>query len=358
MKLENLGWNQAFSHSFAQNSTHGRFPARVTFASRDRWRLIGADGEYSAVLSGKSRNVHDMEFPVVGDWVTASATGDSGAVIHGVLPRRTILARGSSGGRKTRDGASQAKQVLAANVTCAFIVCGLDRDYSPRRVERYLAMCYGGGVVPVVLLNKADIGEDAEGRALEISRVAPGVEVLTICAHHPADIQRVAVFLHPGHTFCLLGSSGAGKSTLLNGLFGTEMQSTGEVSLATNKGRHTTAHRELFTLPGGALVIDTPGLREVALPGEEGLGRAFSEIEEISLACRFRDCSHAGEPGCAVMAAVERGEIPRERWESYERLKREAAHRRAASERGALGVEKMRWKTISKDIRRYFRSKD
>jgi ribosome biogenesis GTPase len=245
------------------------------------------------------------------------------------------------------------EQVLAANVTASLIVCGLDRDYNPRRIERFIALSYGGGVQPFVLLNKADLCADASEKAAEIERLSPGVPVLPLSAFVPSDVARVRGLLHPGDTVCLLGTSGAGKSTLLNALSETPVQNTLPMSTATGKGRHTTTHRELFVLPGGLIVIDTPGLREVALGAGADLEQTFPEVERLAAHCRFRDCTHEGEPDCAVAAAVERGELSGERWESFQRLQREMRHQQHAADPILAAKEKARWKMIHKSLKHH-----
>jgi ribosome biogenesis GTPase len=361
MKLEQLGWNPAFEESFACEPGVDVFPARVAFASRGICRLLGpefgAEGECAATLSGKARNDPRGVSPVVGDWVAARRIDADTALILAVLPRQSVLARGGSGGRKSDDGAPTGEQVLAANVNTSLIVCGLDRDFNPRRIERYIALSYGGGVQPVVLLNKADICPDAGERADEVARLAPGVDVVALSAKEGLGVDRVRSLLGPGVTVCLLGSSGAGKSTLLNALSTTPAQSTGSVSDATGKGRHTTTSRELFVLPGGIIVIDTPGLREVALADGEGLNLAFPEVEELAQRCRFRDCAHEGEPGCAVRDAVGRGEISEERWGSFLRLQSEARYRERVADTHKTVVEKARWKSVSKTVKQFYKMK-
>lgn len=357
MKLEQLGWNSAFDESFAREGREGSFPARVAFASRGICRLMGSDGEFTATLSGKSRNEHQGVAPVVGDWVAARQVDADTAVVLAVLQRQSVLARGVAGGRKSQAGAAPGEQVLAANVNTSLIVCGLDQDYNPRRIERYIALSYGGGVAPVVLLNKADICPDADARAEEVALLAPGVEVISLSAKEGQGVERVRSLLNPGATVCLLGSSGAGKSTLFNALSSEPSQATASVSDTTGKGRHTTTSRELFLLPGGIILIDTPGIREVALVDGEGLELAFPEIEALAQRCRFRDCSHNGEPGCALLKAVETGELSEARWESYLRLQNEVRHRERVAETSRVAVEKARGKPIAKAVKQFYKLK-
>jgi len=247
---------------------------------------------------------------------------------------------------------------MVANVDVAIIVCGLDRDYNPRRIERYVTLAWGGGVEPVVLLNKADLRLDADLRAEEVRALAPGATVETLSALDGAGIDMVRALVPPGRTACLLGSSGAGKSTILNGLMGGERQRTGETSETTGKGRHTTTHRELLLIPGGGVMIDTPGLREVALIADEkGLSAAFSPIEELAQRCRFADCSHTTEPGCAVLRAVAAGELDTDRLASFHRLGREISYHQAVEATSSARVERDKWKSIKKEVRRLYKGR-
>lgn len=352
MELEKLGWNQAFKNKFAQNSSTGDFPARVTFASRGHYRLAGEGGEHWAGLAGKLRGDGGAPHPVVGDWVRAREVGEGVAVINGVLTRESSISRGAPGSRKSGKTPS-GEQVIAANVTKSFLVCGLDRDFNPRRIERYAAISWGGGVTPAVLLNKADLCDDAAGPELLARTAAPGVEVVVLSATDRAGVEIVRALIGPGDTVCLLGSSGAGKSTLLNALLNGEVKATGAVSGATGKGRHTTTDRELFLLPGGGMAIDTPGLREVALGGESSVEDAFPEIAGQG-GCRYPDCTHTVEPGCRVRLAVEEGRIAPERFESYLKLQREARFRERAADATLAVAEKKKWKAVSKAVKRFY----
>lgn len=358
MELQNLGFTRACQDYFALFSgDEGLFPARVSFASRGHFRIIGETGDFMASLSGRARNGVSAFIPVVGDWVAARDAGEGLAVIHEVMPRVSVLSRTSPGGRRSREGMSQGTQALAANVTKSLIVCGLDRDFNPRRIERYAALSYGGGVSPVVLLNKADLCADAASAAHEAALAAPGAEVLTLSALDGSGVEVVRSLIGPMDTVCLLGSSGAGKSTLLNALLNDERRETSAVSGSTGKGRHTTTDRELFFLSGGGLIIDTPGLREVGVAFGDGLLETFPEVAEFSLSCRYADCSHAGEPGCAVTEAVAEGKISRERYESFLRLKKESEFRQRAGDSSFAAVEKKKWKAISKEIKRFYKDR-
>lgn len=299
----------------------GGFKARVAACYQGLYRIIGEEGEFLAELSGKFRHEASSSSaePVVGDDVLADLPVGEGAhaILRRVLPRKSVFVRRSAG---TEHGI----QVVAANVDTLFLCMALDRDFNLRRLERYLAVAWDSGAVPVVVLTKADLCVDLEGM-LEAARcVAPGVEILSVSSLEEEGWRVLEAYLLPGRTVAFLGSSGVGKSTLINRLLGEELLRTRETSRG-GKGRHATTTRELFLLPGGAAVIDTPGMRELGLEAAD-LERAFAEIAELAGGCRFRDCTHGNEPGCAVRTAVEEGRLDGERLASYLKLKKEGAY--------------------------------
>jgi ribosome biogenesis GTPase / thiamine phosphate phosphatase len=321
MSLKALGWNSYFEACWGEYNGLGLVPARVVSQQRGLWRVAGDFRGCWAAPAGKLR-AHAEEngalWPSVGDWVGVECVAAGGrAVIHGVLPRRSQFVRKVAGRRVE-------EQVLAANVDVALVVAALDGDFNLRRIERYLAQCWESGARPAVVLNKADQCGDTAARIADAERVGMGVPVFAVSALTGLGMQALDAFLAAGQTVVLLGSSGVGKSTLLNRVLGREAQSTRPVRESDSRGRHTTTSRELFALPGGALVIDTPGLRELQLWGaEEGVAQAFADIEELATKCRFRDCGHAGEPGCAVQAAIDAGELDAGRLENLKKLQRE-----------------------------------
>ena len=318
--LEDYGWTEHTASAFAPFAAEGFEPGRVFLQHNRIYTLYTAAGETEAETTGRlryhARGAEDL--PAVGDWVVMRRTArEDKAKIHDLLPRRSKFSR-KAAGRETEE------QVVAANVDTVFLVTGLDRDFNPRRVERYLIMAWESGAEPVVVLNKADLVEDADARREEIGRVAPGVPVLLLSAKRGEGVEQLLPYTGRGRTVALMGSSGVGKSTIVNRLLGSEVQRTQEVRIGDERGRHTTTHRELFLLPGGGLVLDTPGMRELQLwESAEGLGEAFTDVETFAAQCRFSDCAHGREPGCAVREAIRRGELPRERYASYEKLKRE-----------------------------------
>lgn len=342
MNLEQLGFSDFFQNQLDPASS--LVPARVVRLAPHECQLRSAEGDLTAHVPAR---VAAERAPAIGDWVLVDAETQP-PVIDRVLERRTAITR-QSAGRRTQ------AQLIAANVDLVFIVTGLDGDFNLRRIERYLAVVYDSGARPVVLLTKAGICEDADELLAEAESVAPGVDVhaIDVLAGIGADVP--SGYLEPGITAALVGSSGAGKSTLLNHLLGEQRMATGAVREGDDRGRHTTTHRELFWLEEGGAVIDNPGMRELALWLEhDGLSHAFSDIEDLARACRFGDCTHEHEPGCAVVAAVESGELDPDRLDSYQRLAAEAE----ASERRRDVAQQRAWERKgSKMIKEVLRHK-
>jgi ribosome biogenesis GTPase / thiamine phosphate phosphatase len=351
--LEDLGWDASWAAAFLPFQAAGRQPARVVAAHRDAWILATTGGDRDAVVSGRLRHeaLGPGDLPAVGDWVAFA--GASPSVISAVLPRRSVF------GRNRDDGKTAGDQVLAANVDVAFVVAGLDGDFNLRRIERYLAVAWSGGAMPVIVLNKADVAADLLGQRMAAGAVAPGVEVRAVSALSGEGLEELAAeHLARGRTAVVLGSSGVGKSTLVNALLGRERLRTGAVREDDSRGRHTTTHRELVRLPGGALLIDTPGIRSLGVAGAaDGLGTTFSEVTDLATGCRFRDCRHDGEPGCAVLAALADGTLDPRRLESHRKLEREAAHVARTLDPRLRAAERQRWKAISASVEIVMRHK-
>ncbi len=348
MTLESLGWNETFASQFAVHREQGLEPARVAREDRDRYLVLDAAGERLAVLAGRFR--HDAtsraEWPAVGDWVAVRAEAGT-TQVHAVLARTSAFVRDDP-------GRAVEAQVVAANVDAVFLVCGLDADFNPRRIERYVATAWESGAQPVLLLNKADLDADPAARVAEVEALAPGVPVLALSALEGAGLDALAPWLGAGRTVALVGSSGVGKSTLVNALLGDERQATGAVREDDSRGRHTTTHRELVPLPGGALLLDTPGMRRLDLWLDgEGLDGAFPEIAEFARSCRFRDCSHEREPGCAVRAALQSGALAAERWESWCKLQRELRWLETRQDAAARAAEEKKWKAITRSMKHH-----
>jgi ribosome biogenesis GTPase len=345
--LEQLGWTPEWASAFASIDKEGLEPARVLEERKDLHRVAAARGELWAVTAGRLRHAAagPDELPAVGDWVAVEAPAEGRSRICAVLPRRSTLMR------KTALRRTEA-QVVAANLDTVFCMTSLNRDFNPRRLERYLALVWESGARPVVLLNKADLCGDVEARCTEAEALALDVPVHAVSAREGVGLDALEPHLGAGETTAVIGSSGVGKSTLINRLLGEERLTVKEIRTDDDRGRHTTTHRELVRLPDGALLIDTPGMRELALwEAEDGLEQAFQDIEELAASCRFRDCRHAVEPGCAVRTALDDGSLDAERYAGYAKLKRELAHlARRRSEREFLDT-KRRWKRITLAMR-------
>jgi ribosome biogenesis GTPase / thiamine phosphate phosphatase len=318
LHLESLGWDASFADSFRPHEDDGLAPARVAVEHRSEYVVYSPHGELKAELSGRLR--FDGEHPAVGDWVAVSPYDESRALIHAVLPRRTAFVRKAS----SAEGRQTEAQVLAANVDVVFVVTGLDGNFNLRRLERYLTLAWESGAQPVVLLTKSDLCEVVEARVCEVESVAFGVPVHPVSAPTGDGVELVRSYVPAGRTAALLGSSGVGKSTLVNALVGEELLATREVREDDSRGRHTTTHRQLVLLPGGGLVLDTPGMRELQLwDADAGLDTTFADVQEHASQCRFADCAHGREPGCAVRAALAAGTLELERFESWRKLQRE-----------------------------------
>ena len=319
--LARLGWGADFEQEFEQYESAGLVPGRVAVQHRGAYDVLAADGEVRAGLPGKL--LHDAgdkaDLPAVGDWVAVDAPVGGQSTIRAVLTRRTAFVRTAASDQHR----ISEQQVVAANVDTVFLVSALAEDYNLRRLERYLVLAWESGAEPVVVLTKADLCDDPLALLLQTEQVAVGVPIHLVSNVTGEGIDELAPYLAPAQTVALLGSSGVGKSSLANRLLGREAQPT--KSLAEDgTGRHTTVSRQLIPLPGGALLVDTPGLREVQLwDAEEGIEQAFADVDELAADCRFNDCAHQQEPGCAVQAAIDEGRLPRERLESYRALQRE-----------------------------------
>jgi len=342
MNLSKLGWNSTFEKIWNQLERGAHYPGRVIEVQKNTWKVASERDECLAQLSGRlwHRLVNSRDWPSVGDWVEAEA-----GMIFDVLSRQSKLSR-KAAGRRTDE------QNIAANIDTVFVVTSLDGDFNLRRLERYLTIVWEGGSQPVIVLNKSDLCEDVATLQMEVELASPGVAVYAISAKDAAGLDRLQPHLRPGTTVALVGSSGVGKSTLTNLLCGFDRQAVRDIA-TDGRGRHTTTARSLVVLPSGALLIDTPGMRELQLwATEESLNNTFEDIDQLAAHCRFRDCRHIDEPACAVLAAVSDGTTSRERYDSYLKLRRELAFLGRKQDVFAELELKRKWKVSHKAYRK------
>lgn len=352
MDLAEFGWNDRLAAALAALGQPEWRPGRVVSEHRGVRLLLTSEGEIAATVAGRLEHhaASAAELPHIGDWVSyAPVPGESKGVIHQVLPRTSRLSR-------KIPGRANEEQILAANVDLAFIVQALDNTFRIRRIERFLSLALDSGIRPVLILNKADLNPDHAPLVAAAEAVAAGATVIVTSAETRKGLKALARLIQPADTVVFLGSSGVGKSSLINRLCRDELQATIEVRERDSKGRHTTTAREILPLPGGGLVIDTPGLREVQLWIQENtLDEAFGEIHGFGAQCRFRDCRHENEPGCAVRAALEAGTLTRERYDSFLKLRREQESVSAGISVRARQERQRQIKVIHRSLNRFQR---
>lgn len=316
----NEGWHTKWNEKWGEQENVSWIPGRIVGDFGSKYRVMTDSGETWGELSGKLRHsfVALGDFPAVGDWVAFSLQdGGEHGIIHGILPRHSVISRKVAGN-------TQEEQIVASNVDTLFLVSALNDDFNVRRMERYLIMAWNSGANPVILLTKADLSSDAELKIAEMENVAPGVTVLAVSALQDEGREQLLPFIGNGQTIALTGSSGCGKSTMVNWLCGKNLQLTQDVREGDSRGRHTTTHRELFVMPDGGIIVDTPGMRELQLWEDEGgLDLAFSDIGQFATECRYSNCKHEREEGCAVLEAVRSGELEEKRLLNYRKTQRE-----------------------------------
>ena len=351
--LDALGWSSFFAQQVTDTDRAAWSPARVVWEGRDLYRISGGDADWHASLAGRLRHVAGSraDLPAVGDWVLAAVRRAEGtATIHRVLARKSCFSRAAA-------GRSTEVQIVAANIDTVLIVTSCNRDFNLRRLERYLALAWESGATPVVVLNKADLYEgDVERWSADIGPVGQGVPVAITSAVRGDGLAELREIVRSSGTTALLGSSGVGKSTLINALTGDSGQEVLPIRDSDDRGRHSTTARQLFCLPGGGILVDTPGMRELQLwDADGGLEQTFADIESVATACRFRDCSHGSEPGCAVLAAVERGELEAGRLDNYHRLRREDAFLQSRHDERAQSERTRTAKQGSKAAKQFYK---
>jgi len=353
MNLHELGWNSFFKQEFEQFQNMGYLPARIALAERERYLAYTEAGEIITEISGRLRHSAQSrsDFPAVGDWVAVKMTGAETATIHALLPRKSNLSRKIA-------GATTEEQVIAANVDTLFIVTGLDGDYNLRRIERYLALAWNCGINPVILLNKSDICPDVPARVAEVEAIAFGVPVFALTTRAQSNgvqgLEALLPWFETGKTAALVGSSGVGKSSIINRLLHENRQEVFEVRLDDSRGRHTTTRRELIFLPDGGMIIDNPGMREVQLWADaESVEETFEDIRAFGEMCRFHDCRHGNEPGCAVQQALADGKLDSKRFQNYLKLQKEIDYLESRQSQRAQLNTKARWKIRSRQIRSF-----
>lgn len=341
-KLETVGWDRS-----VQDIDEEKL-GRVIAVQKNSYRVLDGEMEYFSHLSGKFINeaYSSLDYPAVGDWVEVQKLADEQkAVINRLLPRKSQFVRQAAGNRTEA-------QIVAANMDTIFIVNSLNHDLNLRRIERYILSTYDSGAIPVIVLTKSDecTQEEVQAAIAQVEEVAIGVPIIPVSSITMDGIEELTSYLPAGKTAALLGSSGVGKSTLVNTLIGNVVQETKGVRETDSKGRHTTTHREMFLLPNGSLLIDTPGMRELQLwEGESAIDTTFQDIEVLEKDCKFTDCQHETEPGCRVQEAIANGDLSEDRYQSYLKLLRELAYEKRKQDQKAQIEEKNKWKKISKD---------
>lgn len=359
MNLFDLGWNDYFSQQFEEYKAKFEklnvISARVSCEHRNLYHVITENGDITAEVSGRFRHeaLRRADFPVVGDWVViATQENQQSATIHAVLPRQSYFSRKAVlGGGPAYGLGKTEEQVLVGNINSVFLVSGLDGDFNLRRIERYLTIAWDSGATPVIVLNKSDLSENIHEQIEKVEEIALGVPILPVSAKTGDGLDSLLGYIPKGRTVTLLGSSGVGKSSIINCLLGEDLIKIGGLRNSDGRGKHTTTYRELLILPNGGIVIDTPGMRELqAWSDDEGIDKTFGDIEALTANCKFNDCSHLTEPGCAIQIALENGTLDKKRYKGYLRLQKEMAHLKIRQDQKETRRLNREW---DKKIRRY-----
>ncbi len=343
-QLNKLGWTEFFDNNLKNIDKQELSPGRVIEVNRNSQIINDGSRELRVTTAGSFNIRTDGIYPVTGDWVLFKDT-----LIHDVLKRKNTLSRGAAGTRFKSDSNPRTEQIIAANLDRVFIVSGLDRDFNHRRIERYLTLVNNCGLSPVIILTKGDLHEHPEQYAQQLETIAVDVPIHIVSTDDPDSLEILRTYLIPDFTISLIGSSGAGKSTLVNRLAGDELQVTGALSRSLGKGMHTTSTRSLLKIPGGGMIIDNPGTREITLLGDDGgLETTFPEIDQFAGLCRFANCNHSHEPGCKVLEAADNGSLQPERLISYQKMRRELDFTIQKEYKTPGRIEKERWQKIAK----------
>ena len=348
-KLERYGWEDFFEKDFEQYSKKKYKAGRVAIENKSNFNLYTESGEITAELSGRfhynARTTSD--YPAVGDWVVIRTIPEERkAIIEHVLKRKNKFSRKAAG--DTTD-----EQIIASNADLIFIVTSLNQDVNLRRIERYLTLATENNAEPVLILSKSDICDNEESKMSEVRSIAEGINIHIISAKENKGVDELREYFSGNRTVAVVGSSGVGKSTLINCLAGSDEMEVSEIGLYKDKGRHTTSHRELLVLKSGGLIIDTPGMREIQLwEGNEGMSETFTDVEELAAKCRFTDCKHDTEPGCAIKKAIEEGQLTEERFNNYVKLQKEVRHFENKQDKRAQIEEKKKWKKLSSTVKK------
>jgi ribosome biogenesis GTPase / thiamine phosphate phosphatase len=321
MTLKDLGYNDEIEKYIQDNALSGFTVGRVVREDRERYTVSAGEDEYDCEITGNLRftAVTRADFPAVGDWVTMTVYDSDMAIIHKVLPRETLLGRQAPG----KPG---EKQIIAANIDSALIIQSIDNNFNINRLERYLTICFDSGIKPVLVISKIDLASDQEIESVKRNLFLRRKKIRTIMLSNTtlSGLEQILNLLEKGKTYCVVGSSGVGKSTLINNLLKKNILKTGPISESTNKGKHITSHRELFVLENGGIIIDTPGMKELGVTdNKDGIETTFEDIFNLTLQCKFTDCTHTTEAGCAILEALQRGEIDKETLENYRKIQRD-----------------------------------